>query len=236
MLKDDDPLLMTSPFVRAIAKTLEYIDANDGIGLTKSGAFNRKFVEWAAVEFNWPDCTPEHLYRLNKVLDEWDVPPVSDIHDFLLAMKFGRHYKGKFKITKDGRKIIEHPSMVFNELVPNYLFRFDHGSNLRREEPLFGNWDIWLNVVNVEADAGTSQGHIREVLYGKPEDEGRFYDEIGSSLYIQVLRPLCWAGLLQTPEDSDKRFGNDKIFFKTDLWRKALSLDTDVELKAQPLQ
>ncbi|MFK5979822.1 MAG: hypothetical protein QM488_13140 [Rhizobiaceae bacterium] len=67
-LPEDDPLLLTSPLIRGVLKTAEYIEANGGIGLTKSGAFNRKFVHWAATEFDWPGYSEEELFRINKVL------------------------------------------------------------------------------------------------------------------------------------------------------------------------
>ena len=40
------------------------------VGLTATGAMNRKFVHWAAVHFLWPDFTAEDLYSMNKVLHE----------------------------------------------------------------------------------------------------------------------------------------------------------------------
>lgn len=105
-LPDDDPILLTSPLIRGILKTAEYIAANDGIGLTKSGVFNRKFVHWAAANFDWPGYSEEELFRMNKVLNEWDFPPVSDIHDILQMLKLGRRYKGKFLLTKAGKDLI----------------------------------------------------------------------------------------------------------------------------------
>ena len=51
-LSPDDPLLLGSPLIRGVLKTAQYIEENGGIGLTKSGAFNRKFVHWAAAAFD----------------------------------------------------------------------------------------------------------------------------------------------------------------------------------------
>jgi len=99
-LPENDPLLLTSPLIRGVLKTAEYIEANGGIGLTKSGAFNRKFVHWAAAEFDWPGYSEEELFRINKVLNEWDFPPVEDIHALLKGLKLGRYYKGKFLLTR----------------------------------------------------------------------------------------------------------------------------------------
>ena len=228
-LSDDDPILLTSPLIHGVLKTAEYIEAQSGIGLTKSGAFNRKFVHWAAATFEWPGYSEDELFSINKVLNEWDFPPVSDIHDLLQAFKLGRHAKGKFLLTKAGKDLIAHPGRLLSELIPNYLFSLDHGAHLRSEEEIFGNWDIFLNVINVEANHGTSQSALRTALYGDPEASVVGFDPIASTLYITVLRPLCWVGLLR--EDKGDGGLSDGRFTKTELWRRVLRLETDRHLK-----
>jgi len=226
---DDDPLLLTSPLIRGVLKTAEYIAANGGIALTKSGAFNRKFVHWAAAEFDWPGYSEEELFSINKVLNEWDFPPVGDIHALLKGLKLARHYKGKFLLTKAGKELIKQPGLLLSELVPNFLFRLDHGAHLRAEDQVLGNWDIFLNVINVEADHGTSRSALRKTLYGDPDPSDSFHDSIASTLYVTVLRPLCWAGLLK--EEEPHRLLSDERFTKTELWRRTLRLDTDTHLR-----
>lgn len=228
-LSPDDPLLLSSPLIRGVLKTAEYIETNGGIGLTKSGAFNRKFVHWAASEFDWPGYSEKELFAINRVLNEWDFPPVSDIHELLKGVKLGRHYKGKFLLTKAGKELVANPAQLFSQLVPNFLFRLDHGAHLRAEDQLLGNWDVFLNVINVEADHGTSRSALRRTLYGDPDPSGTFYDTIASTLYITVLRPLCWAGLLAEESPDDTR--TNEMFTKTELWRRTLRLDTDQHLR-----
>ena len=53
-LRDDVDVLKHSPLVRGMIFTLRFADENGGIGLTQSGAMNRKFVHWAADQFDWP--------------------------------------------------------------------------------------------------------------------------------------------------------------------------------------
>jgi len=227
-LPDDDPMLLTSPLIRGVLKTAEYIEANGGIGLTKSGALNRKFVHWAAAEFDWPNYSVDDLFSINKVLNEWDFQPVSDIHDLLKGLKLGRHYKGKFLLTKAGKELIARPSRLFSQLIPDYLFLFDHGTYLSAGERVLGNWDIFLNVINVEAHHRTSRSALRSTLYGDPDTSGTNYDSIASSLYITVIRPLCWAGLLEEQGLYHSLAG--ERFTKTELWRRTLRLDTDRHL------
>lgn len=228
-LSADDPLLLSSPLIRGVLKAARYIEANGGIGLTKSGAFNRKFVHWAASEFDWPGYSEKELFIINKVLNEWDFPPVSDIHDLLKGMKLGRHYKGKFILTNAGKELVVNPAQLFAQLVPSFLFQMDHGTHLRAEDHILGNWDIFLNVINVEADHGTTRSALRRTLYGDPDPSRSLHDTVASTLYITILRPLCWAGLLKE-ENSDGSRSNE-IFTKTKLWRRTLRLDTDQHLR-----
>ena len=48
------------------------------------------------------------LFRVNKVLNEIDFPPLMDIHGLLIALKIGRHYKGSFRLTKAGQSLCGH--------------------------------------------------------------------------------------------------------------------------------
>jgi hypothetical protein len=79
-LADDDPALTHSPMIRGKEKTFDYVAGHGGIGVTPSKAFKRKFVEWAAAELDWPGYTEADLYAINKVLNEWDFPPLELLH------------------------------------------------------------------------------------------------------------------------------------------------------------
>jgi hypothetical protein len=52
-------------------------------------------------------------------------------------------------------------------------------------------------------------------------------------LYIQVLRPLCWAGLLQQERGKASYRFEEAVFMKTPLWRAALRLETDRLVRKQ---
>jgi len=51
-----------------------------------------------------------------------------------------------------------------------------------------------------------------------------------SQLYIQVLRPLWWADLVQQEHGTASYRFEEALFMKTPLWRSALVLDTDPEV------
>jgi len=112
--------------------------------------------------------------------------------------------------------------------MPSFLFRMDHGAHLRSEDHILGSWDIFLNVINVEADHGTTRSALRKALYGDPDPSRSFHDTIASTLYVTVLRPLCWAGLLKEENPNGSR--SNETFTKTELLLRTLRLDTDQHL------
>ncbi|MSU91910.1 hypothetical protein GE300_20340 [Rhodobacteraceae bacterium 2CG4] len=227
-IDDADPVLAHSHMVRGVEQTFAWIGERGGIPLTPSKAFKRVFVHWAAAAFDWPGHTEADLYAVNKVLNEWDFPPLMLLHDLMIAMKLGRHYKGQFKLTRAGQALVGHPGRIFGTVVPFFLFRVDHaGASRFDDEPILGNWDIFLNVLNVETEDGATGAALRRVFYGEPEGG---FDTMMSGLYVQVLRPLCWAGLLEKQDGASRYRSEDAVFFKTPLWRSALGLDTDAEV------
>ncbi len=95
---------------------------------------------------------------------------------------------------------------------------------------LRANWDVFLNVLNVEVHDSASANQLCDILYGtEARKEGRNH-RLNSPFYVQILRPLYWAGLLSQCA-GDKRFGGERQFVKTPLWSVALRLETDVLVK-----
>ena len=231
-IENDELLLKLSPLVRAIDLTLNYIDAQNGIELTKGMAFNRKFIHWAAKEFHWPGHSYEELFQIQKVLNEPDFPVCKAIHILLLQTKVGRHFKGKFLLTAKGKKLLGKPSEIFNNLVPRFLFEIDHSYGYYRslEQPM-GNWDVFLNIMNVELQAGINGTELANVFYGARERTPYNHDTEFYALYNHVIKPLCWVGLIQEAAADIHQYASEKMFQKTQLWAIALQLDTDHMLK-----
>ena len=237
LIENDELLLKLSPLVRAINLTLNYIDAENGIELTKGMAFNRKFVHWAAKEFYWPGHSYEELFRIQKVLNEPDFPVCKAIHILLLQTKVGRHYKGKFLLTAKGKKLLGKPSEIFNDLVPRFLFEIDHSYGYYRslEQPM-GNWDVFLNIMNVELQTGINGTELADVFYGAREKTPYIHDTEFWALYNHVIKPLCWIGLIQDATSDIHQYPSEKMFQKTQLWPITLQLETDHMLKPVQLQ
>ncbi|PKQ10803.1 MAG: hypothetical protein CVT70_17725 [Alphaproteobacteria bacterium HGW-Alphaproteobacteria-1] len=234
-LPDDHPDFAHSPLLRAALLTLRYALDHGAIGLTKTKAFKRVFVHWAVENFDWPGRSAEEMFRYNKVINEYEFPPLEVLHYLLITLRLGRHFKGEFRLTKRGAEHAQTPGRLFAELIPFFLFQIDHASYARFDERPFGKWDVWMNVTNVEADHGTTERALFAAFYGKEHD----WDNAGwremAAFSSCVLRPLEWSGLLvQTREEREGKHIHH--VFKTPLWRSVLKLDTDDMLQPVAVQ
>lgn len=233
-LPDDHPDLNHSPLLRAAMLTLRHVQDHGPIGLTRTMAFKRVFVHWAAAHFDWPGQGHDDLFRSHKVLNEADFPPLELLHFLLIHLKLARHYKGEFRITRRGADLAQSPGKLFDDLIPYYVLNIDHAAYSRFDDRPMGAWDLWLNVINVEADQGASEHDLYAAFYG----DGADWDNAGwrniAAFSACVLLPLEWSGLIaMTHEDTfDARLVHH--VFKTPLWRSVLKLETDELL--EPVQ
>lgn len=202
---------------------LEHADESGGLGLTPAGALKRVHVNWAAEIFCWPGYTTEELYRVNNVLNEEDMFPLWVIHQLLLETKLARHYKKSLRSTKIGRDLIGSPHRAFNEIIPQFLFQVDHIALGRGCSTIPGSLPDYLDTLNLAANGWISVDDLTIHLLGaSPAD----WDRRMPSLYIAVIRPLVWAGLvLEAKDDAGK-----KIIRKSSLWHEALELPSDRDL------
>jgi hypothetical protein len=222
---NDNAVMAHSPLLRAAQLTLQYTQDHGSIPLTPSKAFKRVFVHWAAEHFDWPNMSYEELFSVNKVLNEYDFAPLELLHFLLIELKLARHYKGQFKITKRGAELLASPAQLLSTLVPFYIFNMDHSSYSRSGEQALGTWDVWLNILNVEAENAATELELYEVFYSPLGDEPMAW-RATSAFYSCVLRPLCWAGLLLEHKDQGSK-RSDAVYLKTPLWPAWLQLDTD---------
>lgn len=225
-LPNDHPDLGHSPLLRGALLTLQYTQQHDAIGLTTTKAFKRVFVHWAVEHFDWPGKSAEEVFRYNKVVNEFEFPPLEVLHYLLIKLRLGRHTNGEFKLTKHGSELAQAPGRLFSELIPFFVLNIDHASYARFEERPFGTWDVWINVINVEADHGTTERALCAAFYG----DGHDWDNAGwremAAFSSCVLCPLEWAGLL-VPIAAEREANQMQHVFKTPLWRSVMKLDTD---------
>lgn len=172
-LANDEPALTGAPMICAAQKVLAFLAQHKTIGLTKGKAFQRSFVHWAAAEFAWPGLEEDKLFLVNKVLNEYDFPPLEALHFVLLKLKLIRHEKLICRLTKAGRAMVGTPGDLFNSIAPFYLFQVDHAASSRLPEPPLENWSLYLHLLHVEAARGVTCGILREALFAcKPASCG----------------------------------------------------------------
>lgn len=225
-LPDDHPDLAHSPLLRGALLTLQYAQQHGAIGLTQTKAFKRVFVHRAVENFDWPGSSAEEMFRYHKVINEYEFPPLEVLHQLLITLRLGRHFKGEFRLTKRGAELAQSAGRLFAELIPFFVLRIDHASYARFNERLLGKWDVWINVINIEADHGTTEAALFEAFYAEPKDWHTAGWREMAAFSSCVLQPLEWAGLLTETRDESQGTHVSHIA-KTPLWCRALKLDTD---------
>ena len=234
-LADDHPDLLQSPLLRAALLTLQYTQEHGSIRITKNKAFKRTFVHWAVQKFDWPGEGADEVFRYHKVVNEADFVPLEVLHFLLIELRLGRHFKDEFRLTKRGKELAQTPGRVFAELIPYFVHQIDHSSYARFDDQPFGNWDVWMNVINVEADHGISDVALYQKFYGASESDRNAARRDIYAFKACVVRPLEWAGLLMSTQDQGSEMHAVHVF-KSPLWRSVLKLDTDDMLQSVPLQ
>ncbi|HZG29213.1 MAG TPA: hypothetical protein VE079_12200 [Ensifer sp.] len=205
-------------------KVLRYAQANSGIVLTKSGNFYRKFVEWAAEDFQWPGFEPEELYAVNKVLNETDFPPLFTLHELLLKARLLRHYKGRALLTRSGAAVLGRHAQL-QIMLATHLLQSPMGKN-PHANALF--WNL---------------GHILEVIGNRLGDWVRIGDFADWSIPIEMfpttrgtgqrfeaclfvaydlVRPMGWLGLIDDGRTTQSLATplEDRLIRKTQLFDK----------------
>lgn len=216
----DTPHLDLARLSNCAERLLEYAEEEGGLGLTPGGSLKRVHVTWAAEAFSWPGHTPDQLYRVNKVLNEEDMFPLWVLHYLLIHTKHARHYRKAFRPTKAGHALIGAPHRAFDEIVSRFLFEVDHGAMGRGRSGIPGRIRHYLDVLNLEANDWIGIEALTSMILG-PSPEP--WDPRPSSLYVEVLRPLIWSGLLLEKSQGAR----DNAVMKSPLWQAALDLPSD---------
>jgi hypothetical protein len=233
-LQGDVDVAALSPLVRGMLLAVAYADGEGGIGLTATGAMNRKFVHWAAVNFLWPDFTAKDLYSMNKVLNESDMPPLWVVRDMACHLKLLRRKKDVLLPTRRGREFLVNPQAFFDLVATDYLYSYVHATE--REEEVQARlrwWRTFLNLLNIKARVGCTPIDIIRILYPSLAhlSDGDIKMEawaLRSDLQYGVLRRLCWLGLLYEEREELTLF-QDGSFHKTPLWSACLQLESDTQ-------
>lgn len=220
--------LAASPMCANGMKLLIYARDNEGITLTKSGGFFRKFVTWAAHEFGWPEHEPEKLFAVNKVLNEQDFFPLAVMHSLLLSTRLIRHYKGKAVLTKAGRAIIGDygglQALLFDvyfatlDLSEYERFPIEHeDADLRHYlgvvQNRLGDW-----VVLADFARWCLPLDIITMPRIDPVTDACFH------LISRLIRPLIWMGLLERQSEQDRTRIEQRYYRKTILFDRFIRI------------
>lgn len=223
----DDPVLKMSSLVRALDFLAVKFEENPkGIPLTKGLAFKRDLIAEAIVEIQWPDWTEVEIYNgfmPIKVADEQHFLPFCDLHEHLVNLKLVRRYKGKLLLSKTGKTLFSDRFQRFHRLAQYVLFEDPHRLMMREHHGVFGNWDVWLNVMDIETTHGATGKHLTDTFYGA-EDETNEFDPRTSRFHTHVLEPLIYCGLLDESRENGRKL-TQRVYTKTELWQSYLRLD-----------
>ena len=210
-------------------KLLEYAQKTDGIPLTKSGALYRKFVVWAAEEFNWPGYEMERLYRVNKVLNEHDFMPLAVMHDLLIMGGLMRHYRKRAVLTKAGRSYLGNFGRLQTFLAETYLVDADINA-FERFTIEYPEADMFhfLGVAYNRLSEWTKLLDYAHWCIPIPAIQGwRFSPEHDACyfLYTRVVRPLEWLGLIEEQKSGELTAFEGRYLRKTSLFDRFFKFD-----------
>ena len=189
-----DLVITTAPMLCAYQTVAAYQVEHGEIGLTKSGAWNRHCIDWVVRRMDFPNWTAEKLYRVNKVLNKYDVPPLGYLRVLLTTLRLGRKMGAGWRLTKPGMALAGDPEAAYATIAPAFLFRFDHSEGMRSGEAPAGNWELWLHAINRMPQDGFTLPDLANLLYG--EGAGGGWHGPAGGLFSAVAMPLEWVGLL----------------------------------------
>ena len=189
-----DLVVAAAPMLRAFLTVAAYQVEHGEIGLTKSGSWNRRCIDWVVRRMDFPNWTAEKLYSVNKVLDEYDVPPLVYLRVLLTFLRLGRKMGAGWRLTKPGMALAGDPEAAYATIAPAFLFRFDHSEGRRSGEAPDGDWELWLHAINGMPQDGFTLPDLADLLFGSSSGGG--WRSPAGGLFSAVAMPLEWVGLL----------------------------------------
>jgi hypothetical protein len=208
---------------------MEPLEADGGVKLTASGAFNRKFVTKMVEDFHWPGYEPEKVWRLNKALNEADFLPLRYLRAILNVAGLARKYKGTLRATKKGRSIRrpeaagELNAVLFEATFQRYNLRYLDRMVFKDDfQPQIG---VILYLMRAFPAAPRT---ARELCRGttlpiEPSEKHPYYKPENVFRW-RVLTYLEWFGLIEkTTQAANDEWSDPEFFSKTPLFDRFLS-------------
>ena len=207
-------------------KLLQHVAETGGIELTKSGFFNRKCVVWASEEFQWPEYEPAQLCRLNKVLNERDFPPLNAMHDLMVLGQMLRYRKGFAMLTPVGKAMLGSFGKLQALLFETYFTIYNVGSDERL--PKYIEHDDFRHCFGVVANRLGEWVTLNDFAHWClpialiPSSTGRHEFEACLHMGANLVRPLCWLGLMEEEDPARQTPLEERRIRKTVLFDKFL--------------
>lgn len=214
-----DLVIACAPMLRAYQTVASYQVEHGEIGLTKSGAWKRHCIDWVVRRMDFPNWTADKLYSVNKVLNEYDVPPLEYLRLLLTSLRLGRKMGGGWRLTKSGMALAGDPEAAYSTIAPAFLFRLDHTEGMRVGEAPVGDWGLWLNAIDKMPEDGFTLPDLATFLYGHGLGGG--WRGPAGGLFSAVAMPLEWIGLLTREGDGGI---DEMIWRRTPLWAAGLEI------------
>ena len=208
---------------------MEHLEADGGVKLTATGAFNRKFVTKMVEDFRWPGYEPEEVWRRNKVVNAADFVPLDYLHAILNVAGLARKYKGALRATKKARSLRrpeaagELNAVLFEATFQRYNLRYLDRMVFEDDfQPQIG---VILYLMGAFPAVPRTAGEMcRAMTLPIEPSEKHPYYKPESVFRWRVLRYLEWFGLIEkTTQAANDEWSDPKLFAKTPLFDRFLS-------------
>ena len=208
---------------------MEHLEADGGVKLTKTGAFNRKFVARMVEDFRWPGFEAEKVWRLNKVLNEADFTPLDYLHAILDVAGLARKYKGTLRATRKARSLRRPEAagklnaVLFEATFQRYNLRYLDRMVFKDDfQPQIG---VILFLIGAFPAVPRTAGELYRAmtLPIEPSEKHPYYKP-ENVFRRRVLRYLEWFGLIEmTTVAANDEWSDPQLFSKTPLFDRFLS-------------
>ena len=181
----------------------------DGVKATAKGNLNLKFVKRMVDSLRWPTEYDGIFWRLLKRPTEQELPFLQVLHIVSTEAGLMRKYKGKFVITKLGRKMIE-PARA-GQLYHHLFVTFFQDFNLAFLDrcsmaPEVQDHIIYsFYAVSIRANKHVAMRDLAPRIFlpalgfDEPDDKDDFYEGLILA-FSRIIKPLANFGLLGTDE------------------------------------
>jgi hypothetical protein len=213
-----------------------------GLKMTATGNLARAVVAEMIDLFDWPDFDKTEMFRLNKVINEPDFPPLHFVHLVAEAARLVRRYRGVLKPTVLGRDLSKEPqsrallAVLFHvagwHCDLSYFGRGLHGAWPQRDIGVI----LWsLSVAARDWESPERLTRLCAIpINGVLDAE---WDSGSMAMEARILRPLLSFGLLEYRHDAplSDRYGGRHLFRKSELFDRFVQFDVETERTSSTL-